>query len=528
MQNRKENIHRKIYIGGLVLLVLSLPLSVFFISISQFILVGNWIVEGKFKQKFEILKSRKGLIVFLLLFAIHLIWLFNTSDFNYAVKDLRIKLPLLLLPLIIGTSHPVTVKEFKIVLLGLVGSILVASFISTGIYLGFSSASIEDNRQLSPFISHIRFSLVINFCIFVLLGFVFGKKIPVSKNEKFVFIAISLWLFLFLFILKSFTGIAIFFILLFIISAVKIYKIRSFYFKIPLLLALAAIVLVPSIYLKNKVDDFYDFEKFDRLKLESQTKSGNYYYHSDNPKRVENGNYVDVYISWKEIKPAWEALSKIPFDSLDKKSQPLKTTLVRYMTSKGLRKDKEGFEKLTDEDIKKVESGITNYKFQKNPSLDNKIYELIWQFDVYLKEGNPSGHSVIQRLEFLKASFGLIKDNFWLGIGTGDLPVEYKAQYKKMDSQLKEKFRLRAHNQWVSFFVAFGIFGFLIAVFAIFYPIFKEKKHRDYYFLVFGLIAFLSMFNEDTIESQVGVTFFAFLYSFLIFGNDFLKKKLHG
>ena len=38
--------------------------------------------------------------------------------------------------------------------------------------------------------------------------------------------------------------------------------------------------------------------------------------------------------------------------------------------------------------------------------------------------------------------------------------------------------------------------------------------------LVFLLIALFSMFNEDTLESQPGVTFFSFFYSLLIFNQN--------
>ena len=47
------------------------------------------------------------------LFLLHLIGCLWTSDFDYAIKDLTIKLPLLILPIIIGTSKRFTVQEWK-------------------------------------------------------------------------------------------------------------------------------------------------------------------------------------------------------------------------------------------------------------------------------------------------------------------------------------------------------------------------------------------------------------------------------
>jgi len=45
------------------------------------------------------------------------------------------------------------------------------------------------------------------------------------------------------------------------------------------------------------------------------------------------------------------------------------------------------------------------------------------------------------------------------------------------------------------------------------------RKFSDYFFLVFFIIVMLSMIPEDTIESQAGVTFFAFFYSLFLFGK---------
>jgi hypothetical protein len=71
----------------------------------------------------------------------------------------------------------------------------------------------------------------------------------------------------------------------------------------------------------------------------------------------------------------------------------------------------------------------------------------------------------------------------------------------------------------VTFFITFGIIGFVISMFSIFAPVFYEKKWHDYLFLVFFIIGMLSMLNEDTLETQTGVSFFMFFYALLLFGN---------
>ena len=44
-----------------------------------------------------------------------------------------------------------------------------------------------------------------------------------------------------------------------------------------------------------------------------------------------------------------------------------------------------------------------------------------------------------------------------------------------------------------------------------------DKRNRNYLYLIFMFIMMLSMFTEDTLETQIGVTLFAFFNSFLVF-----------
>ena len=88
-----------------------------------------------------------------------------------------------------------------------------------------------------------------------------------------------------------------------------------------------------------------------------------------------------------------------------------------------------------------------------------------------------------------------------------------------MNSKLTPDKRWRSHNQFLSVFVGFGIVGLAWFLFALIYPALKLRGFSDYFFLVFMIIALLSMMTEDTLESQMGVTFFTFFYCFFLFGR---------
>jgi hypothetical protein len=53
-------------------------------------------------------------------------------------------------------------------------------------------------------------------------------------------------------------------------------------------------------------------------------------------------------------------------------------------------------------------------------------------------------------------------------------------------------------------------------MFALIYPVFYEKKHKSMLFVIFFIIALLSMLNEDTLETHAGISFFSYFYALLL------------
>jgi O-antigen ligase len=128
----------------------------------------------------------------------------------------------------------------------------------------------------------------------------------------------------------------------------------------------------------------------------------------------------------------------------------------------------------------------------------------------------------MQRLEFWKASGNIIRQNLWTGVGTGDLEQAFQEEYTRSGSLLEKEFRWRSHNQFLAIFSTFGIIGLAWFLFSLIFPAARLSKFHDYYFLSFFIIVMLSMLTEDTLETQAGVTFFAFFNSFYLFAKKFI------
>jgi len=502
------------------MLAASLPVSRFLMSVSQFILIGNWLLIGENPlKKIQAFLKNKPALIFSSIYLFHLLGLIYTTDFNYAFNDLRIKLPLLILPLIFSSSPALNSKKILSILFAFIFGVLISTFISVYIYL---TKDIVDIREISILINHITLSLMIVFAIFILLYFIFGN-IYFKKSYKIFFFLMICWLIIFILLLESLTGITTLLGTLFIYaiySAISTFKKNKFQNK---LIILFLIIIIPAsaifyIFSINKKMDERHSVNFSTL--DKYTQSGNKYYHDTLNRQTENGYYVSIYISPEELEKSWNSRSKINYHGKDRKGQNIDGTIIRFLTSKGLRKDSISMTKLTDKEINLIEKGTPNYLYTDNFNIRSKIEQIIWSMRFYIEDNNPNGNTLTQRIAYWHASFEIIKKNILIGVGEGDIDVSFHNYYKETNTQLLPQYWLRSHNQFLALIVSFGMLGFIWFLIGIFYPPHKLKMFSNYFFLIFLILSAISFLSDDSLESQAGVTFFTFFYIFLLLFGD--------
>jgi O-antigen ligase len=218
-----------------------------------------------------------------------------------------------------------------------------------------------------------------------------------------------------------------------------------------------------------------------------------------------------TYVAKNELYEAWNSRSDLHPDSLDGRGHLLSGTLIRYLASKGLRKDADGVVALTSEDIRAIESGIPNCIEPQQLGLQRRLNRIFFEWSNYRAGGDPNGHSVMQRLEFWKTGWWIASNNVWTGVGTGDVKDAFKDAYTINNSPLDEAYRLRAHNQYLTMWIAFGLFGFCAFLMVTFLPLLNGGMRNPLAVIIVLLVA-LSFLTEDTLESQAGVMFMAFFY----------------
>ena len=95
--------------------------------------------------------------------------------------------------------------------------------------------------------------------------------------------------------------------------------------------------------------------------------------------------------------------------------------------------------------------------------------------------------------------------------------IAFQNQYDEMNSKLDKQSRLRTHNQYLSIWVGLGLIGLLWFVFVLFHPPIKLGAFNNIYYFIFFVVFVISLFTEDTIETQAGVTFYVFFNSLFLF-----------
>ena len=566
------------YLLGLLMVAVGLTLSPFLMGMSQFWLAIVWFVDaltppckgvGGIKTKLSRFWHNKAAVLLVAFYLMHVVGLLWTSDFQYALKDLRVKLPILVMPFVLSSMEPLDRKRFNIVMLVYVLSVFIATQFS---FVSYLRHDYEDIREISHFISHIRFCLNIVFCIAIIGWYLYhrgvssglttlSKQVPEPavpeaprrvegqssevivegpsqvKNpvpafgiktaiDRFLQWFLLLWFIYQIYIFESLSGYVILAAVV-IVSAVYAFlqwkKGRGWRIAIgvSVVAVIAAIVVVLMVAMKPMIE----VKPVDFNSLEKKTAQGNYYWHDTVCFPIEDGKYVGLYFNRNELREVWSMRSNLPYESPTANGEHLETTLARYLTSKDLRKDAEGVMALTDEDIHNIEQGVANYNNWKHPGLRARLSSTLFEYNLYRRYNNPNGGSLSQRIEFTKASFHIIRQHPWFGVGTGDVPQAFAQTYDEIQSPLKEEFRFRAHNQYLAIAVAFGLVGLAFFLFVLLYPWFASKRNHTYLYMVFLVIILLSMFPEDTLETQAGATLFAFFVSLLLFASPASRQK---
>ncbi|MFN7604055.1 MAG: O-antigen ligase family protein [Bacteroidota bacterium] len=104
----------------------------------------------------------------------------------------------------------------------------------------------------------------------------------------------------------------------------------------------------------------------------------------------------------------------------------------------------------------------------------------------------------------------VIKNDLWLGVGTGDGQDALQESYLNRNFVLAGKYnRFNAHNQYLQVAINFGLIGLLSWLGVLIWLLYHQR--RNWLLLTLITIFLFSMLTESMLETNKGVLTFSFL-----------------
>ena len=511
----------RIYFILLLCMALSFSFSRFYLRTFEIILVALFVLSGNYREKWFSLKKNKALMVLPSLFFLYLIGLIYAVDLGEGIKYLRVIMPWLGLPVIIGAYSGFSRKQLHLLLRVFVLGVLIHTLLSYLSYLGLPLWEVKNYRELNLFINTHRFVLTIVLSVIFTAYLTKSTWTSLSTIQKTGYLILLFWLVYFLVFSKILTGILV---LLAITAGYGIFVLlsyRNIYVRLVSLLVLIVLTGFIGKRLYVIYNDFWGVPDVQTMDLPEKTEQGNSYAHDLNSKELENGYYVNLFVCEKELRKEWNERSDKDYNSSIGYYGKLSIVIKRYLTSRGLTKDSVGISKLTRGEIDAIENGVVNHKFQPLDFTD-RLYLVAKEIHQYQIKEKPLG-PFTARLYAMKLGFEMFKQKPLLGYGTHSLNTLFEEHYEQTEKE--GRLFVPSHNQYLRYLIELGILGLLWFLIALFYPFLRVKGYR--YFLFNGMMAYylLASTMNNTFSAQLALTIFVTFYSvFFVYFNTASNK----
>lgn len=140
---------------------------------------------------------------------------------------------------------------------------------------------------------------------------------------------------------------------------------------------------------------------------------------------------------------------------------------------------------------------------------------ILQSFD--FNDSNTSWGSASLRLKQWKSSIEVIRNNYFWGVGFGDVESELVNIYRSKNWNDLAEAKYNSHNQFLQTTCGSGAFGILILVSLITISFRKAIITQDTLYLGFLIVFFLFSMTESTLEVQKGIVYFNFFNSMFFF-----------
>lgn len=252
-----KDIRQPLFFGLLLLLLVCLVYSPYLLSVSMFGIISLLFLEPDprfrlgvtgWKRAFAGLKRYPALGATALFFLIVLWGGLYSSDMGYWLERLRIKVPLLALPLAVAALPPLSQKQLG-ALLAVWVSILVFTSIGVGMNYALNFAHIQEllkqGQSVPVPVNHVRFSLMMAVGVVSALWLYMNRILLTGTTaERNLIGVMGIFLFLFMHLLAVRSGLAVLYLSLGILAIRIAWKRRKWWLAIS---PLVILTILPAV-----------------------------------------------------------------------------------------------------------------------------------------------------------------------------------------------------------------------------------------------------------------------------------------
>ncbi len=155
---------------------------------------------------------------------------------------------------------------------------------------------------------------------------------------------------------------------------------------------------------------------------------------------------------------------------------------------------------------------------------DNYRFHSVSQSIQSAEQNVQTTESNAVRILVWKAGVDLIAQHWLTGVGCGDIKDVLINEYAKRNMQGAIERKLNLHNQYLETWLSTGIVGLILLLTLLLYPLYKAWQSRNLSWLLFIVAVSLNFLTESMFNTQAGVIFITYFYTFFIFVSKMDKK----
>ncbi len=487
--------HRKIYLVLLTLLGGCMVCSYWAANLMWVLLVANWLLEGRWEEKWRMAKESRllqAVVGLWLLYALSFLWGLHMAEW---LSGMQTVLPLLAVPAVLLTTRPPTGQARRTILWLYTGTVAVVAAIGVVRLLTLDGISY---REAVPFISHIRFAL--HCCLALVICLTEAGR----GRWRWGAWLLASGLLAFVLVIRSYTAVGV------LASMSLVLALRSANRRRwTALWAALALAGVATVALETR--NYYRLVPLATEPLQDHTANGRPYSHRQDG-LVENGNYVHNYVCREEMQAEWTRRGGQPLDEPTASGYPLEASLIRYLNALGLTKDSLGVATLTETQMNEVERGVANPVYEHGWPVKRMVYVMLFEYENYRHYNAVAGFTVLQRLELWRAAWRVFLQHPWVGTGLGGLKKALEAELGAMESPLQGR-GMYPHNQYLTWLCMFGIVGMVLIV-VLFMRTLRGIGRQSAVVVAWMVAMAVSCLTENTLGTLAGILLFGWFMAF--------------